>query len=82
MANKVEQLRLSLGMGRTEYAAELGVVRTTVMRWEKREATPPQYIDAALEALAKKHGHPWPLPEITPIHDTGSAPPKRARAVA
>lgn len=54
MVNKVAKVRSALKMSRTEFAAELGVVRTTVMRWEKGQITPPCYIDGALRDLVKR----------------------------
>lgn len=60
MANQISDLRTALKMTRPEFAGELGVVRTTVMRWEKGQITPPSYIEAALKALAKRRGISWP----------------------
>lgn len=60
MANQIARLRAALKMTRPEFAGELGVVRTTVMRWEKDQITPPSYIEEALKALAKRRGVAWP----------------------
>jgi transcriptional regulator with XRE-family HTH domain len=60
MANQIAILRAALRLSRLEFAEELGVVRTTVMRWEKGQITPPSYIDDALIALAKRRGVAWP----------------------
>jgi len=60
MTNEIAHLRAALKMSRTDFGLELGVVRTTVMRWEKGEKQPRGYVKAALQSLADRHGVKWP----------------------
>lgn len=67
MSNDIAVLRQQLGMSREEFAQELGVVRTTVERWEKAQKKPRSYLENALRELAYRHKIAWPpLPGVNP----------------
>lgn len=60
MANHVRHLREELGLTQRDFAAEMGVVRSTVFRWENRRETLPRSVEILLAAVAEKHGIEWP----------------------
>lgn len=73
MTKQIAHLREALKLSRTEFGKELGVVRTTVMRWEQGKITPPKYIEAALRDLAERKGLTWPPEELKRGPETRSA---------
>lgn len=47
--------REELGLSRAQFAARLGVVRTTVMRWEKGEVEVPRPAELGIAHLLTQH---------------------------
>lgn len=55
MPNIIKQLRTELGLTRTEFGKALGVVRTTVMRWEEGKVEPSEAVILAVRHLAQQY---------------------------
>lgn len=55
MANEIASARKEMGLSRTEFGNALGVVRTTVMRWEKGEAIPGEPALRLVRELLERH---------------------------
>ena len=79
-------IRLKTGMGRTAWAALLGVSREQVLNYERPDASPGE---ATIKRYAAAAGRPWPqamIEELEAIRDGRAvsrervpAPPKRTR---
>ena len=54
MAAWVKSIRLALGLSQEDFAKEVGVVFSTVNRWERGRSTPLPVIVRRLKELEKK----------------------------
>lgn len=87
IANRLVELRQSLGLSQEALAASLGVSRQAVSKWERAEASPDtdnlialaNLYDISLDALLLDREAPPPRPDASPVFEPDTEKEERRR---